>query len=72
MHMVRDEAIEHEPDIEDIDSTLERIDDRVVSLDDILPQELATGSENRGAETSLETGKRRNRRRYTGTRTYCA
>ncbi|HET6648028.1 MAG TPA: AAA family ATPase, partial [Pyrinomonadaceae bacterium] len=34
MHMVRDEVIEHEPDIEDIDSTLEEIDDRVVSLGD--------------------------------------
>src|SRR5687767_7831728 len=34
MHLVRDELIEHEPDIEDIDSTLEEIDDRVVSLGD--------------------------------------
>ena len=55
MHMVRDEAIEHEPDIEDIDSTLEQIDDNVVSLDDILPQELATLSENTGSETSPQT-----------------
>src|SRR6187397_2558500 len=36
MHMVRDEVIEHEPDIEDIDSTLEQIDDRVISLDAVL------------------------------------
>src|SRR5712664_189551 len=54
MHMVRDEAIEHEPDIEDIDSTLEQIDDRVVSLDDILPQEIAASS-GAGEETSDET-----------------
>src|SRR5688572_1255889 len=39
MHLVRDEAEESEPDIEDIDSTLERIDDRLVNLDEILPQE---------------------------------
>ena len=44
MHMVRDEVIEHEPDIEDIDSTLEQIDDRVVNLDEILPQELGAES----------------------------
>ncbi|HKP81365.1 MAG TPA: chromosome segregation protein SMC [Pyrinomonadaceae bacterium] len=39
MHMVRDEATESEPDIEDIDSTLERIDDRLVNLDEVLPPE---------------------------------
>ncbi|HXS02809.1 MAG TPA: chromosome segregation protein SMC [Pyrinomonadaceae bacterium] len=39
MHMVRDEVLESEPDIEDIDSTLEKIDDRLVNLDEILPQE---------------------------------
>ncbi len=33
MHMVRDDVVEHEPDIEDIDSTLEQIDDRVINLD---------------------------------------
>src|SRR4030095_3237917 len=41
MHRVRDEKVEHEPDIEDIDSTLEQIDDRLVSLDEILPHEAA-------------------------------
>src|SRR2546423_7112982 len=41
MHMVRDEAVEAEPDIEDIDSTLERIDDRLVNLNEILPTESA-------------------------------
>src|SRR6185503_952656 len=39
MHLVRDEVDEPEPDIEDIDSTLERIDDRLVNLDAIIPPE---------------------------------
>src|SRR5918911_524356 len=33
LHMMRDETIEHEPDIEDIDSTLEEIDDHTVNLE---------------------------------------
>jgi chromosome segregation protein len=41
MHMIRDEVIEHEPDIEDIDSTLEQIDDQVIELDAVLPDEMA-------------------------------
>jgi len=41
MHLVRDEIVESEPDIEDIDSTLEQIDDRLVDIDAILPQEAA-------------------------------
>src|SRR5690242_1318363 len=39
MHLVRDETVENEPDIEDIDSTLEQIDDRLVTLDEIIPPE---------------------------------
>jgi len=39
MHLVRDETVEHEPDIEDIDSTLEQIDDRLVTVDEIFPAE---------------------------------
>src|SRR6185436_7059132 len=42
MHMVRDEVIEHEPDIEDIDSTLELIDEQVVDLDAIIPDNSAS------------------------------
>jgi chromosome segregation protein len=42
MHMVRDEVLEHEPDIEDIDSTLEQIDEQVVDLDVITAAEVAT------------------------------
>jgi chromosome segregation protein len=45
MHLVRDETVEHEPDIEDIDSTLEQIDHRLVSLDEILPAENQTQPE---------------------------
>ena len=33
LHMVRDDVLEHEPDIEDIDSTLEQIDEHVVEFD---------------------------------------
>ncbi|HEY6118903.1 MAG TPA: AAA family ATPase, partial [Pyrinomonadaceae bacterium] len=45
MHMVRDEVIESEPDIEDIDSTLEQIDDQVVDLDTAFPEQLADQSD---------------------------
>jgi chromosome segregation protein len=41
MHLVRDETTKEEPDIEDIDSTLEQIDDRLVNIDEILPEEAA-------------------------------
>ncbi len=34
LHMVRDETVEHEPDIEDIDSTLEEIDERAVTFEE--------------------------------------
>jgi chromosome segregation protein len=34
MHMVRDETVEHEPDIDDIDSTLEAIDEQSVTLEE--------------------------------------
>jgi chromosome segregation protein len=35
LHMVRDESPEHEPDIEDIDSTLEEIDEQAVNLEEL-------------------------------------
>src|SRR6266498_2716694 len=41
MHMVRDEVIEQEPDIEDIDSTLEQIDEQLVDIDVVIPAEAA-------------------------------
>jgi chromosome segregation protein len=42
MHMVRDEVIEHEPDIADIDSTLEQIDEQIVDVDVITAPEAAS------------------------------
>ncbi len=53
MHMVRDEVDTPEPDIEDIDSTLEKIDDRLVNIDPILAQEAAPETET--AETTEST-----------------
>jgi chromosome segregation protein len=41
LHMVRDESIEHEPDIEDIDSTLEEIDEHVVEIEALATTETA-------------------------------
>ena len=52
MHMVRDETVKEEQDIEDIDSTLEQIDERVIDLDEILPQEPSPAA----VETSGEVG----------------
>src|SRR5215813_8485898 len=55
MHLVRDEVLESEPDIEDIDSTLERIDDRLVNLDAVLPQETTQAEEAVIEVTASET-----------------
>src|SRR6185295_17269300 len=60
MHMVRDEAIEHEPDIEDIDSTLELLDDQVIDIDAVIPADApeeapeAILAEPQGAEFATE------------------
>src|SRR5262247_120024 len=54
MHLVRDEVDTPEPDIEDIDSTLEKIDDRRVNLEEILPQEQPETIEVAAAETPNE------------------
>ena len=45
MHMVRDEVLESEPDIEDIDSTLEQLDDQVIDIDAVIPVEAANAEE---------------------------
>jgi chromosome segregation protein len=45
MHLVRDEVDTPEPDIEDIDSTLEKIDDRLVNVDPLLAQDAAPETE---------------------------
>jgi chromosome segregation protein len=41
LHMVRDETVEHEPDIEDIDSTLEELDERRVAFEETEATEAA-------------------------------
>ncbi|MFN2531764.1 MAG: chromosome segregation protein SMC [Pyrinomonadaceae bacterium] len=46
MHLLRDEVVESEPDIEDIDSTLEQIDERLVDFNELLPKQ---GTEEAGA-----------------------
>jgi chromosome segregation protein len=55
LHLVRDEYVEHEPDIQDIDSTLEQIDEQSESFAEVLatpdetqsePGAIATGSSN--------------------------
>src|SRR5918997_1101303 len=40
LHMVRDETVEEEPDIEDIDATLEELDDQAESVEERLSPEL--------------------------------
>jgi len=42
LHMVRDETVEHEPDIEDIDSTLEEIDDQAVAIEELVAEPATT------------------------------
>src|SRR3982751_1984029 len=49
LHMVRDETVEHEPDIDDIDSTLEEIDEKSIEVEEKLATEL---SEDDQASTS--------------------
>ncbi|HZH90028.1 MAG TPA: chromosome segregation protein SMC [Pyrinomonadaceae bacterium] len=45
LHLVRDEAMDEEPDIDDIDSTLEEIDERSELVEEkFLPEATATGS----------------------------
>src|SRR6266849_3350245 len=64
LHLERDENIEHEPDIEDIDSTLEQIDEQSAAFEELEtvapvegvtePEAVATGSyASSGQPTSL-------------------
>ena len=55
MHMVRDDVIEHEPDIEDIDSTLEEIDEQVIDIDAVRPVEAVATAEDAIAADSVES-----------------
>jgi len=54
MHLVRDEFVEHEPDIEDIDSTLEQIDEQLIDIDAVIPAEVAQADEPDPQIVSLE------------------
>jgi chromosome segregation protein len=56
MHMVRDEVVEHEPDIEDIDSTLELIDDQVIDIDAVIPEVAGSEQETPDAIANGGTG----------------
>src|SRR5438128_11602859 len=59
LHLVRDEYVEHEPDIEDIDSTLEQIDEHaevfeaVESVSEPRHVGVATGSDNSTGQSAL-------------------
>jgi chromosome segregation protein len=44
LHLVRDEVLEAEPDIEDIDSTLEKLDEQSATIDVAEPEALASES----------------------------
>jgi chromosome segregation protein len=44
LHLMRDESVEHEPDIEDIDSTLEEIDEHNINVEERLAPELLVES----------------------------
>src|SRR5882672_10399954 len=50
LHLVRDENVEHEPDIEDIDSTLEGIDERTANFE-------ALGVDDSAVEAGAESGR---------------
>src|SRR6266436_4184754 len=54
LHLVRDETVEHEPDIEDIDSTLEEIDERTSSSLEILAVEESAIEEGEQSPQALE------------------
>jgi chromosome segregation protein len=45
LHMVRDEAVEEEPDIDDIDATLEELDDHAEAVEERLAPELTAEAE---------------------------
>ncbi len=55
MHLVRDEVDAPEPDIEDIDSTLEKIDDRLTVIDPVLVAEATPEPENTESPEAAST-----------------
>src|ERR1041384_4300159 len=54
LHLVRDEVVEAEPDIEDIDSTLEKLDEESVALEISQPDDIPAGSEADTASPAVE------------------
>src|SRR3989442_8099668 len=57
LHLVRDEYIEHEPDIEDIDSTLEQIDEHVEVFEAVeVNAESNPGEPPAATELALDSG----------------
>ncbi|HVF51123.1 MAG TPA: AAA family ATPase, partial [Pyrinomonadaceae bacterium] len=54
LHMVRDETVEHEPEIDDIDSTLEEIDEHNIEVEERLaPALLGEAIESQSTQTAL-------------------
>src|SRR3712207_333720 len=53
LHLVRDETIEEEPDIDDIDSTLEEIDEQTEAVEEKLAPELGGDAAEVTAELAL-------------------
>src|SRR4051812_38097413 len=54
LHMVRDETVEHEPDIEDIDSTLEEQDDQAVTIENLAAEPSAEATDSTELSSSSE------------------
>src|SRR5204863_6036355 len=55
LHLIRDENIESEPDIEDIDSTLEQIDEHAVDFAESVAEEAEADAIAAGAATDGDT-----------------
>jgi chromosome segregation protein len=56
LHLVRDEVIEHEPDIEDIDSTLEQIDEHSAAFEEVVAASIdEVASEPEAVASELDT-----------------
>jgi chromosome segregation protein len=51
LHLLRDETVELEGDIEDIDSTLEQLDERSTSYDELTAEEPGVAADARSSET---------------------
>jgi len=56
LHLVRDETVEHEPDILDIDSTLEQIDDETVVIEEPVLDVAGRAADTTAAVREADTG----------------